>query len=188
MQIRLHCNLSGASETRASTRHAASIVILLLLSSSLHLELCDLLKGVNVSARGSCFAKFSLNCIRLKLLPWKPICLCANENPSRAFLTYILKQLVLLGRILSLAQKKKYMFVFHIVHSWYYCVFVGWQSSRSICIHQRNCNVSSPIWIGFRHKLLTPPVSDASLCLWTKTESICLSNAELPRFKTHLGG
>lgn len=66
MQIRLHCNLSGASETRASTRHAASIVILLLLSSSLHLELCDLLKGVNASARGSCFAKFSLNCIRLK--------------------------------------------------------------------------------------------------------------------------
>lgn len=187
MQILLHCNLSGAFETRASTRHAASIVILLLLSSSLHLELCDLLKGVNVSARGSYFAKFSLNCIRLKLLPWKPICLCANENPSRAFLTYP-KTAGPFGKDPFISTEKKYMLVFHIVHSWYYCVFVGWQSSRSICIHQRNCNVSSPIWIGFRHKPLTPPVSDACLCLWTKTESICLSNAELPRFKPHLGG
>lgn len=186
MQIWLHCNLSGASETGANTWHAASIVILLLLSSSEHLKRCDLLKGVNASA----CAKFSLNCVRLKLLQWKPICLCTNDNPSRAFLTCradTLKQLVPLGRVLWLAQNKN-MAVFHTLHSWYYWVFVGWQSSRSICIHQRNCNVSSAIWIGFRHKPLTPPVSDASLSLWTKTESICLSNAELSRFRTHLGG
>lgn len=150
---------------------------------------CDLLKGVNASPRGSCFAKFGLNCIRLKVLPWKPICQRTNENPSRAFLTCRadpLKQLFPSGRILWLAQNKS-MDVFHILHAWYCCVFVGWQSLRSICIHQRNCNVSSPIWIGLCRKPLTPPVSEASLSLWTKTESICLSNAELPRFKTHLG-